>query len=384
MIIEITRSQELQFLFFLAPVLIGIQLSIYFYYQYFKLYDNDLYLNKILLSYGTFALCIIVATLLLQNARLFQSDPEIIRLISKIGWILMLLAPILFLIFITNKAFEEVLNIKICILVMVLNLIPLAFAILLYSTEAVVFRTSIVLMILSLLYIIYIQLNIIRKTKGVIKKRFTRFLIGEGIAISSLFFAYQVNIELFPTINEIIFYSGIIILTIGFLIIFVSLYNFPPFYEFQWRESLSKLYIINQKTNNCIYFCDFQKALKDENYFETSKQEDFQYITEDIFSEIITGVEMIIDNLTNTEEDKIIQIQQEESILFFDHGKQLPYISYILMVEKDLRSHYSFLRQIKTQFESFFEGVLENIINLEENPGKLFKSFDIVISQMIR
>ena len=54
LLIQIDVSQEMQFLTYLIPVILGNQLMVYFFYQYKKNFDTNLKLNRILLSYALF------------------------------------------------------------------------------------------------------------------------------------------------------------------------------------------------------------------------------------------------------------------------------------------------------------------------------------------
>jgi len=44
MLFQINANQEWQFLFYLIPVIFGIQLALYFFYQYYKIQDVKLQL----------------------------------------------------------------------------------------------------------------------------------------------------------------------------------------------------------------------------------------------------------------------------------------------------------------------------------------------------
>ena len=100
MLIQIQYNKELQFLAYLVPVIMGIQLAIYFYYQYKKLEDKDLPLNKILLAFGSFIIFIVFGPLLIQIARNFITDEDIYEIIYRIGWILAFSSTIAFSMFI--------------------------------------------------------------------------------------------------------------------------------------------------------------------------------------------------------------------------------------------------------------------------------------------
>ncbi len=382
MLLDITISQELQFLFYLAPISIGVQLSIYFFLQYYKLRDKNLYLNRILLSYGMLSLLIIVGTFFINNARLFQTDPLIKTLFSKMGWSFAIASPIAFLIFIANKNFTQILNVKISRTLMVLNLFPILGNFFL-SNDSIIFRVSLAFMVMSILYIFYLQFNLIKKTVGSIKMRFSRFLIGEITAIIALVFAVQVGLGILPPgINELFYFIGIAVLSTGFIILFASAYNFPPLYEFNYRENLIKLFIVNRINNACLYFCDFESALKNHDYFINKGS--IQNTKDVLFSGGIAGIETIMSILTDTTEEEVNQINQENSVILLERGVHPTFITYVLLVKKDLKSFNHLLKTIRIQFETFFKDILVSLDSLKEDQDKLFRSFDVLIANILR
>ena len=86
MLSQIEISKELQFLAYLVPVIIGIQLALYFFFQYRKIQDITLPLNRVLLAFGSFVLFIILGPLLIQISRNFIEDRILYELFSRMGW----------------------------------------------------------------------------------------------------------------------------------------------------------------------------------------------------------------------------------------------------------------------------------------------------------
>nr|MDO8119049.1 hypothetical protein [Candidatus Sigynarchaeota archaeon] len=54
---------EAQLLFYIIPVIIGIELGIFFFMQYRRSKDASIKLNRILLSYGSFTLLMVLGAL---------------------------------------------------------------------------------------------------------------------------------------------------------------------------------------------------------------------------------------------------------------------------------------------------------------------------------
>jgi hypothetical protein len=208
--------------------------------------------------------------------------------------------------------------------------------------------------------------------------------LGAFVSFPALGFAILVGIGVLPpVINEIIYFTGVGFLLIGFLIISFSVYEFPPFYEFEWRENLLKLFIINEKTQESIYYYDFDGGFKDEiEKLETDN--DLSHTDRiKLHSGGILGIESIITSLTNTKNDKINRIEQKDSIILLTYSSIVPYITYALMIKKDLLSSEHLLDSIKHQFEVFYHEILLNLDNLKGNQELLFGSFNVILRSIL-
>jgi hypothetical protein len=371
MLIQIQYNKELQFLAYLVPVIMGIQLALYFFYQYKKLEDKDLPLNKILLAFGSFIIFIVFGPLLIQIARNFILNGDIYEIVYRIGWILAFSSTIAFSMFIINKDFSLIINLKVARTLLVLNFIPIILTLMLPSLKSPLFIISILLVVLNGLYIIRFQIILIQKSVGQIKKKVRLFLIGALISFVALIFAILVGLQLFsPSINQIVYFMGIIDLFIGFVTIYFSVYNFPPFYEFEWRDNLLKLFIIDGQNFRTLYYLDLIQNSYD--------------VPDKIFPRGISGIEKIISLITDTKAEKINKIQQDENLIKFEYGLNPSSLVYMLMVKKDLISSNHLLRLIRKQFESFYKDILTNLDELNEDQNQLFLSFNIIMDNILQ
>jgi len=364
--------KEFQFLFYLIPVTMGFELVFYFYYQYFKIRDIKLKLNRVLLAFGTFILFIVIGPLWIQISRNFlEEGTQLYEIISRIGWGFAFLSTIGFSIFIIKKDFSQIININIVKILIILNLIPIIILIFTPSTRAPIFLVSIIFILLNGINVIRFQIILVRKSVGKIKRKFFFFLLGALVSFPALGFAVVVGIGILPPIiNEIVYFAGVAILLLGFIIISFSVYEFPPFYEFEWRENLLKLFIINQKTREYLYFHDFT-----ENLIDDLSQDD----KAKLYSGGILGIESIITTITNTKEEKINKIEQKDSVILLNYSSVIPYLTYALIIRKDLLSLGHLLDTIKLQFEVFYREILINLENLKGNQKLMFGSFDIIL-----
>ncbi|MFX1593991.1 MAG: hypothetical protein ACFFCL_14970 [Promethearchaeota archaeon] len=385
MLYQSVELKEFQFLFYLIPVTIGIELVFYFYYQYFKIRDAKLKLNRVLLAFGTFILFIVIGPLWIQISRNFLTEgSQLYEIISRIGWAFAFLSTIGFSLFIIKEEFSQIINIKVVKILIILNLIPIIVLIFTPSTRSPIFLVSIIFVVLNGINVIRFQIILVRKSVGKIKRKFLLFLLGALVSFPALGFAILVGIGVLPPIiNEIIYFTGVAFLLLGFIIITCSVYEFPPFYEFEWRENLLRLFIINQTTREYLYYHDFTEKFE----LEDKKIDLFDDLSLDdevkLHSGGILGIESIIATITNTEEEKIHKIEQKDSVILLNYSSVIPYITYALIIRKDLLSLEHLLDSIKHQFEAFYREILLNLEHLKANQKLLFGSFDIMLRDIL-
>ena len=377
MLFQLDPIIEFQFLYYYLAVILGIQVSIYALYHYLKNKDANLKLNRILLSFGAFTLFCIFGAFFLVIIRLFDYPPELEQLISNVGFAFVMFAPIGYGFFIAIKEYSKILNLKLTRILMLLNLIPII-VVLIFSSNSLMFRITIAFMVIDALNVIGIQIKLIKISLGQIKKRLIEFFLGEVLALTALVFAANVTFKFLPIPTLQSFFLGTSVLILGFIVIFISSYNFPAFYEFEWRDNLMTFFIINEITATLLYSYDFIVEGKK----SALSNESTQY-----FSSGLLGLENIISTITLTKDQKLKQIKHGDALilLIYSSNQTIPII-YALVVKKDLNSFKYVLNTLKNQFESFYKEVLLNFekLNLKDNEGQLFKSFDLIINDILR
>ena len=360
MVLQLAYIEETEFLLYLTATILGVELAIYFFYRYYKIKDDRLPLNKILLSFGMFYLLLILGTFILTVKNLFISDPNLQEIFSRIGSLSILFSPLSFAFFIKIKEFSEIINLKIAQYLLIFSLTLFIIAIFLPST---LIFTYIFFIGLSLPILIF-QIRLISTAKGNIKKRLFEVFIGNIVSLVSLFFTLKIITDLYII--------GLSLLILSFILTSIGVYRFPAFYEFRWKENLLKLLIINQKNNGCLYSHDFTQIKVDNN-------KDY----EKMFSGGIVGIDSIISVITNTH-GFINEITHLNSLILLDfssyHSTKL---IFALVVKKDLKSNRYFLKSLKEQFELFYKEILRDIDNLKGNEEQLFGSFDIIIENIM-
>jgi len=377
---------ELEFLFYLIPVIIGFQLGFYYFYQYYKIRDVNLKLNRILLSFGTFILAIVFGALMIQIARNFVSDPILKDIVYKIGWSMAFFGPIGLEIFTLTEDFAKITNLIVVKILVILNCLAIILAIVAPSTRSPLFIIAIIFVLLNGVNVLRFQIVLIKKSVGNIKKKFLLFFIGTVTSLVAIFFAIAVGLGVLETLifELVVYYTGIGFLSTGFIIIFFSVSNFPPFYEFEWRDNLSRLYIINRSNNACLYYFDF---LEEFIFDKSKKDEGTKLITrgkESLHSGGIIGIEMIIASITGTKNQKIDIIKREKSYILLEYSSEPFNIVFALIIKKDLISIRHLIQSIKKQFESFYREILSKLDSFKGNQELLFGSFDVILKGLIQ
>ncbi|MFW9947674.1 MAG: hypothetical protein ACFFDX_12690 [Candidatus Odinarchaeota archaeon] len=374
---------EFQFLFYLIPVIIGIQLAFYFFYQYHKIKDVNLKLNRILLSFGAFILFMVFGALMVQIARNFATEPLLKDIVYKIGWSTAFFSPIALELFILTEDFGKIISLKLIIILMVLNAIAIVLSIIAPTTRSPTFFISIGLVIINGINIIRFEIILIKKSVGKIKTKFKQFFIGTITSLMAIFFAILVGLGVLKTLalQLIIYYVGVSILLSGFILIFSCAVNFPPFYEFEWRENLLKLYIINRENYECIYDFDFYKTRLTQTMITKDEK---TKLSDNLMSSGLIGIDMIISKITRTEEKKINKIEHENSYILLEYGTDPLNLIYALLIRKDSLSTTHLLKNIKRQFESFYREILLKLASFKKNQELLFGSFDVILDGLLK
>ena len=103
-----------------------------------------------------------------------------------------------------------------------------------------------------------------------------------------------------------------------------------------------------------------------------------------IFSGGISGIETVVNSITDSKGEKINRIQQEDSLILLEYGTDPSFVTYALLIKKDMKSIYHFLKSLKRVFEVLFKEILLNLDDLKENKDLIFGSFDSIIKDFLR
>jgi hypothetical protein len=384
MLLQLSEIREIQFLLCLINIILGTQLAIFFFYRYHKINTEKLQLNKILLSYGSICLLSIISAFILIINRFFISIPYLKEMFVKLSYILIFFSIITFLYFITSEEFSKIIKLNIVKVLIILNFIPIILIIVIPSNAFIFSFIKIIIMVLYLVLLGTFQTRLVIKARGKIKKHLIQILIGGIIYFGSLFFIIEIFIHLlYPLENSTsLLFLFTLLFIAGFIIILSGVFDFPAFFELNWEENLITLFIINQNNNSCLFKYNFSGIFQEGRILK-EKNEYYQKSFEDIILGGITGIDRIIAEITNTENEKINKIKREDSIVFLEYGSNFfSNITYALITKKDLNSNLYFLKSLKKKFEYIFKEVLIDVEVFEEKE-QLFKNFDVIIDDLL-
>lgn len=376
--------QEVQFLLYLISIILGCQLTFYIFYQYYKIRDPNLQIDKILLSLGFILLLTIVGAFVLFINRFFVSDPILKELVYKIGYGPILFVPFAFLYIISGEKFSNF-NFRFSKYFMVLSLIPLIMSIFVSTLTSPLFLYSIIFSLLGAVYIAIFQVRLIRVSVGNIKNKLIIIFLSEILIFLSIILSSENTTRFYPSnYGDVLFFIGTASLTIGFTIMLFAAYNFPSYLEFKWMDNLNYLCIINTDKNICLYSYDFTKRVEKPSHRIENESEIGHDNIEYLFSGGIIGIDTIIAAVTNTQNEKINIIKHGDSFILLEQGTNFPQITYALVVNKELKIIRYFLNSLKNQFESFYKEILLSLKDIKENEKLLFSSFDVIINNFLK
>ena len=364
-------------------VIAGYQISIYFLYLYLKFKKEKLYLNKVLLSFSSFFGLGLTGIFLRNINRFFIYDHQEKLLFLKITNFIFILAIFFFLLFITSKSFNEIINSKLTKIVCCINIIPLI-SILLFQPGSYILYYLISIVFIGIIYMFFFQVKLIKRSTKKIKIRLLLIFIGEIIIGGAMFIGGELFMNIFFSGIGEAFLIGLIALSIiALMIIFLGVFNFPPFLEFEWRNYLLSLFIVNQKKFEIIYQFNFnyiQDELKDILRDSSDLGKDKVFFSRGIF-----GINDIISGITNINEGGIEKIRQGEITILLNQGDDpLSFIVYGLLIRKELISYEYLLKTIKNQFQETYKNILRHIDVVGGEGEKIFKSFDKIIEKIIK
>ena len=382
MTIEILEYSAFFVPFMLITVILGYELAIYHLYHYFKNKDKNVGLNKTFLAYGLFFEFSVTGYLMRFFNLFFAFNEFLMEIFNKLTYVTILLAMEFALITISSEDFRDVINRKLARVLYTLMMIPFI-CVVIFPTNSIFYLLSTIPFGFGILFFLYFHLRLVRLSTGQIKTRLIIIYMGEIICFFSLLVGAEVTVELFQVYNVTFQFVSTILFFLGLLIIFLGVFRFPIFLEFNWKNVFRRLYVIDHDNLEILYTFDFKPPI---DSIDTSTDEKFSVEQkEELFPRGISGIDDIISLITDTKGEKIEKIGQAESLILLEYGEApFSFLTYVLLVEKEMSSSRYFLKTAKNEFQNTYKVFLIDYKLVSGDRAKIFSNFNLIINQLLK
>lgn len=368
--------------FTIIAILVGFQTAIYFLYIYYKVKDEKLELNKILLAYGVLFIISLISIGIRTVNSYYNQDPELYVILIQVSNFPLLFSLEVYLLIISTKGFEKLTKPNITRTFIILLVVPIIMNFTLGPYSEVYLITLIIIAPATMTYLLILQIKLLKLSAGNMRKKLIvitcgLFLIFFAVSLGGYSIS-EVVLGDYYHLNKLI---STPLLVAGFTMVFLGIYRFPGLLEFDWKDNLKQLFIIDNQRYKLLYSINIENLINGDLNAEGQNSED----KETFFSKGLLGIEEIISTITNTSDKKIKQITHRDFFLLLNHGsEEYSSMTYSLVVNKDMESLRYFLKYIKQEFENNFKSILINIEDIEGSEKKIFSGFDDILKNMIK
>ncbi len=184
-------------------------------------------------------------------------------------------------------------------------------------------------------FITYIQdfkKNVTKIVKPFVLPIFLLLFGGYFLATDIAVETFGIEIRLIGTLLEL----GAII---AIFYIFSSL---PPFYEFDWKEKLTELYLID-KAGVCLFHKNFIDKI--------------EFDEEHLISSALASINIILEELTQNRKDGFSVINKEGTVLIIYAGE---YVNAVIFSKEELHFINKYLKKFVDRVESIYHNVLKS------------------------
>jgi len=189
------------------------------------------------------------------------------------------------------------------------------------------------------------------------------------------------NMSLLFDARDIFYFIGSYVINLGLLVIFYGTFKFPGVLEFNWKNNLLKLYVIDAKNLFELYSYDFSKirilADDPESHYNNEKNNPINSIG-------VVGISDVFDEITKTYQNrvKIIKYGNFSILLEYEEDPKSQFL-FVLFVDKNMKSLQLFLKKVKTQFLNSYSGLLSNFEIVDRFRETIFSGFDVILQNIL-
>ncbi|MBN1214470.1 MAG: hypothetical protein JXA99_03405 [Candidatus Lokiarchaeota archaeon] len=344
--------------FLCIALFIGYEIGFYLIYQYIKIRKEKIAINRIILAYGLFSAFGMSGVFIRTISFYYEESILFYFLLYKISHVLIAFGVIIFLIIISNKSFNKIVNVKYTKAVLSLAII---FSIIItFTIPDIIERILIFLSIfIGIIYLTYAHIKIIKHIPDNAKNRIILIYIGFCVLIFAILLRAEESLIYFQVeIQNLIELITIPIMIFSLLIVLFGAYRFPILLEIHWQDKILQILIIDSKINEILYSYTYKKKNISEEKTPSQQLKDLDKII--TISVNIPDIEDFVSKFVNKHEN-IEKITHGDHYIYISHGNyKLSHILFLIIAQKDLNSIKYFLEFIKIHFQRSYKNIIVN------------------------
>ena len=362
-------------------IILDYQLAIYFLYLYRKHRKDKIGLNKFLLMFSNIFGIGATSYLFLVIGSFYIHDSYLAELFIRIGMSLLQGGILVVLLILLSKPFLTLIDSRVVKIASVLSGINVIYLLFFYVKSIGLFP-SILIGFIGGGYFLYFQIKLVKLTSGTVHSRLLMTLIGEIIFLIGIFLGSGLsNIPVLFDVRDLFYFVGSYVVNIGLLAIIYGTFKFPGVLEFNWKNNLLKLYVIDARNLYELYSYDFNKLRnltnEPESRSNTEKNNKIQSIG-------VVGISDVFDEITKTYQNrvKIIKYGNFSILLEYERDPKSQFL-FVLFVDKNMKSLQLFLKKVKSQFLNSYGGLLANFDIVDRFRETIFSGFDVILQNIL-
>lgn len=362
-------------------IILDFQLGIYFLYLYNKYRKDKIGLNKFLLIFSNLFGIGATSYLFLVIGSFYLHDSIIAELFIRIGVSILQGGILVVLLHLLSKSFRTLINSRVVKVLSLLSGVSIIYLLFLYVNVIGLFP-SILIGFIGGGYFLYFQIKIVKLTSGTVHSRLLMTLIGEVIFLIGLFLGSSLpDIPILFELRDIFYFIGSYVVNLGLLVIFFGTFKFPGVLEFNWKNSLLKLYIVDSINLVELYSYNFNKT---RNLAEVPASQSINEDHNPINSIGVVGISDVFDEITKTYQNRVktIKYGKFNILLEYEEDPKSQFL-FVLLVDKNMKSLQLFLKKVKNQFLITYKSLLANYDIIDRFRGAVFSGFDLVLQKIL-
>ncbi len=221
------------------------------------------------------------------------------------------------------------------------------FVLLLVSLVIFVFNLEFINFLSILSWILFIFLIIIygkdfgkkSKIQGILSKGLLKLTLSLILILIGYIVSMDLIVEFIGLIAQ---FLGVIIQLIAICLIFIFFRKIPPFYEFDWKDKIESLYILN-KNGICLYNRSFINNIEP--------------LEEQFISGAFASLNIMLDELIQSTPNTVSIIKKKGKNVNIFSGK---YITGVLISQEELKYFTHILKKLVLRVEEIYWNILNN------------------------